>query len=91
MVSELHPLGFFLPEQTKLLMLGSFPPPMQRWSMNFYYPNIQNDMWRILGLLFYNNKEYFLETKRLLVKKKPEHSAGRKGSGSEIRLSRSSV
>ena len=57
MVSELHPLGFFLPEQTKLLMLGSFPPPMQRWSMNFYYPNIQNDMWRILGLLFYSNKE----------------------------------
>lgn len=24
---EQHPLGFFLPENTKLLMLGSFPPP----------------------------------------------------------------
>lgn len=64
MVSEHHPLGFFLPKQTKLLMLGSFPPPMQRWSMNFYYPNIQNDMWRILGLLFYTDKEYFLESKK---------------------------
>mgnify|MGYP002227391153 CR=1 FL=1 len=34
---EQHPLGFFLPENTKLLMLGSFPPPRARWSMNFYY------------------------------------------------------
>lgn len=56
---EQHPLGFFLPEQAKLLMLGSFPPPKARWSMNFYYPNIQNDMWRIMGYLFYNNKLHF--------------------------------
>ena len=57
MTTELHPLGFFLPENTRLLMLGSFPPPKARWSMDFYYPNIQNDMWRILGLIFYGNKE----------------------------------
>ena len=62
MTPELHPLGFFLPENTRLLMLGSFPPPRARWSMNFYYPNIQNDMWRILGFLFYHDKNYFLET-----------------------------
>lgn len=47
MVSELHPLGFFLPEQTKLLMLGSFPPPMPRWSMNFYYPNMHEISYRV--------------------------------------------
>ncbi|MCD7915878.1 MAG: uracil-DNA glycosylase family protein [Tannerellaceae bacterium] len=57
---EKHPLGFFLPANTKVLMLGSFPPPRKRWSMDFYYPNIQNDMWRILGLLFYHDKEYFI-------------------------------
>lgn len=57
--TEQHPLGFFLPEQAKLLMLGSFPPPRARWSMNFYYPNIQNDMWRIMGYLFFQNKNYF--------------------------------
>ena len=67
---EQHPLGFFLPENTKLLMLGSFPPPRARWSMNFYYPNIQNDMWRILGLVFYNDKEYFLETKKAFSEEK---------------------
>jgi len=61
---EKHPLGFFLPENAKLLMLGSFPPKQERWSMNFYYPNIQNDMWRIVGLIFFNNKEYFLKDTR---------------------------
>ena len=67
---EAHPLGFFLPPNTQLLMLGSFPPPQQRWSMNFYYPNIQNDMWRILGYLFYSDKEYFLETPRKFSEEK---------------------
>lgn len=61
---EVHPWGFFLPEQTKLLMMGSFPPPRARWSMDFYYPNIQNDMWRILGLLFFADKDHFLEAPR---------------------------
>ena len=28
--------------------------------MNFYYPNIQNDMWRIVGLVFFGDKGYFL-------------------------------
>ncbi|MDR1161815.1 MAG: uracil-DNA glycosylase family protein [Tannerellaceae bacterium] len=58
--TEQHPLGFDLPPNTKLLMLGSFPPPRERWSMNFYYPNFQNDMWRILGLVFYADKDYFV-------------------------------
>ena len=28
--------------------------------MDFYYPNFQNDMWRILGLIFHNDKSYFV-------------------------------
>jgi G:T/U-mismatch repair DNA glycosylase len=60
MKTEQHPLGYHLPGETKLLMLGSFPPPRERWSMNFYYPNFQNDMWRILGLVFYADKDYFV-------------------------------
>ena len=62
MAVEPHPLGFFLPEGTRLLMLGSFPPPKQRWSMNFYYPNFQNDMWRILGMIFFNDKDFFVDS-----------------------------
>lgn len=61
---EKHPLEPFLPENAKLLMLGSFPPPRARWSMEFYYPNLQNDMWRIYGLLFFGNKDYFLEKEK---------------------------
>ncbi len=57
---EEHPLEPFLPSHAKLLMLGSFPPQKKRWSMDFYYPNLQNDMWRILGFIFFNNKEHFL-------------------------------
>jgi G:T/U-mismatch repair DNA glycosylase len=58
---ETHPLSPFLPHNAKLLMLGSFPPPQNRWKMDFYYPNYQNDMWRIFGLIFFKDKDYFLD------------------------------
>lgn len=58
---ETHPFTPFLPANAKLLMLGSFPPTRERWKMEFYYPNFQNDMWRIFGLVFFHNKNYFLE------------------------------
>ena len=57
---EEHPLEPFLPANAKLLMLGSFPPQKKRWSMDFFYPNLQNDMWRIFGLIFFDDKDYFL-------------------------------
>lgn len=60
MTSELHPLEPFLPVGARLLMLGSFPPQRVRWSMDFFYPNLQNDMWRIVGLVFFADKSYFL-------------------------------
>ena len=60
MTSELHPLEPFLPVGARLLMLGSFPPQRVRWSMDFFYPNLQNDMWRIVGLVFFGDKGYFL-------------------------------
>lgn len=58
---ETHPLQPFLPFNAKLLMLGSFPPPQNRWKMDFYYPNLQNDMWRIFGLVFFQDKNHFLD------------------------------
>jgi G:T/U-mismatch repair DNA glycosylase len=59
MLVETHPLSPFLPSNSKVLLLGSFPPPKYRWSMDFFYPNFQNDMWRIIGYLFFNDKNYF--------------------------------
>ena len=61
---EKHPLKPFLPPKAKLLMLGSFPPQRKRWSMDFYYPNLNNDMWRIVGLLFFGDKDHFLNDTR---------------------------
>lgn len=60
MNSELHPLEPFLPANARVLMLGSFPPKRIRWSMDFFYPNLQNDMWRIVGYLATGDKSHFL-------------------------------
>ncbi len=60
MNSELHPLEPFLPGNARILMLGSFPPKRIRWSMEFFYPNLQNDMWRIVGYLATGDKQHFL-------------------------------
>ena len=57
--TERHPLKPFLPDNARLLMLGSFPPPKTRWCMEFYYPNPQNDMWRVIGLVFFDDKNSF--------------------------------
>ena len=32
--------------------------------MDFYYPNLNNDMWRIFGILFFDDKDYFLNETR---------------------------
>ena len=60
---ERHPLKPFLPSNAKVLMLGSFPPQQKRWSMDFFYPNFQNDMWRIMGLIFIADKNIFIDSK----------------------------
>ena len=63
---EYHPLIPFLPENAKVLFLGSFPPQRKRWCMDFYYPNFINDHWRIEGQIFFGDKNHFvdLEAKR---------------------------
>ncbi len=60
MNSEQHPLQPFLPSNARILMLGSFPPQRKRWSMEFFYPNLQNDMWRIVGWLAFGDKLHFV-------------------------------
>ena len=60
--AERHPLKPFLPEGARLLMLGSFPPQRKRWVMEFFFPNFQNDMWRIMGLCFHGDKQHFVDT-----------------------------
>ena len=59
---EYHPLRPFLPENAKVLFLGSFPPQRKRWCMDFYYPNFINDHWRIEGQIFFGDKHHFVDT-----------------------------
>lgn len=59
MPTEKHPFEPFLPPEARMLFLGSFPPQPHRWSMPFYYPNWINDFWRILGLIFFEDKNHF--------------------------------
>ena len=58
---ERHPLKPFLPENAKLLMLGSFPPPRKRWCMEFFYPNRTNMMWEIFGEVFFNDSQRLVD------------------------------
>ena len=60
---EYHPLRPFLPENAKVLFLGSFPPQRKRWCMDFYYPNFINDHWRIEGQIFFRDKNHFVDVK----------------------------
>lgn len=58
---ETHPFEPFLPKNARLLMLGTFPPAPKRWCMEWYYPNFMNDMWRIMGLCFFGDKNHFVK------------------------------
>ena len=60
-IIETHPLEPWLPENARLLMCGTFPPAKTRWSMDFYYPNFINDMWRVFGLILHGDKDYFVD------------------------------
>lgn len=66
---EQHPLEPFLPENGKLLMLGSFPPQQKRWCMDFYYPNFSNDMWRVFGVVFFDDALRFVDKENRTYRK----------------------
>lgn len=58
---EKHPFVPFLPAGTKIVLCGTFPPKPEKWSMDFFYPNFYNDMWRIFGLIYFGDKEHFFD------------------------------
>lgn len=56
---ETHPFPPVLPPHATVMMMGTFPPKSEKRCMEFHYPNFQNDMWRIYGLVFFNDAQYF--------------------------------
>lgn len=66
---ERHPFTPFLPEGCKVVLCGTFPPKPEKWSMDFFYPNFQNDMWRVFGLIFFNDKDHFFNKQQKTIDK----------------------
>ena len=58
-IIEIHPFPALLPAAATVMMMGTFPPTEDKRAMQFHYPNFQNDMWRIYGLVFFNDAAYF--------------------------------
>lgn len=56
---ETRPFPPFLPKKATVMMMGTFPPAAEKRAMKFHYPNFQNDMWRVYGLIFFNDKDHF--------------------------------
>ena len=56
---ESYPFDPVLPNGASVMMMGTFPPKEDKRAMQFHYPNFQNDMWRIYGLVFFNDAAYF--------------------------------
>ncbi|MCM1005006.1 MAG: uracil-DNA glycosylase family protein [Prevotella sp.] len=69
--TETHPWPPFIPNEAKVLIMGTFPPQPHRWSMNFYYPNRTNDFWYMMGLIFFHDKYalYNIESKSFYLDK----------------------
>ena len=58
-IVESHPFAALLPPQATVMMMGTFPPKEEKHAMQFHYPNFQNDMWRVYGLVFFGNAAHF--------------------------------
>jgi len=44
-----HPFKWYVPKDAETLIIGTFPPVKERWSYEFFYPNINNLFWKILA------------------------------------------
>lgn len=49
MQKELHPWNWFAPENSRMLIVGTFPPTKRNWSFDFFYPNKANLFWKVMA------------------------------------------
>lgn len=68
-IVERHPFKPFLPADARLVMCGTFPPKPEKWSMDFFYPNYINDMWRVFGLIYFDDKDHFFDASTKTIDK----------------------
>lgn len=69
---EEHPWRFYIPENCRVLVIGTFPPTTKNWSFPFFYPNKRNRFWNIMEALAasplssYEGELAVVERKKLL-------------------------
>lgn len=54
---ERHPWPPYIPQGARIFIMGTFPPGQHRWSMPFFYPNTINDFWRVMGIIYFGDKD----------------------------------
>ncbi len=74
MQQELHPWNWFAPENSSVLIVGTFPPTQRNWSFDFFYPNKNNFFWRVMARiagteLHYPSGESAVEERKNLLRK----------------------
>jgi G:T/U-mismatch repair DNA glycosylase len=48
---EIHPWNWQGPKDSKVLIVGTFPPTRRNWSFDFFYPNKNNFFWRVIAAI----------------------------------------
>jgi G:T/U-mismatch repair DNA glycosylase len=59
MQQEIHPWKWYLPPESKTLIIGTFPPTFRNWSFDFFYPNKNNYFWKIMAEITNRKLQYF--------------------------------
>ena len=55
---ETHPWKWYVPANSRILIIGTFPPAKEKWSFNFFYPNKQNLFWPVMSRLVNTELKY---------------------------------
>lgn len=55
---EVHPWNWQGPLDSKVLIVGTFPPTLRNWSFNFFYPNKNNFFWRVIAAIAGHKLEF---------------------------------
>jgi hypoxanthine-DNA glycosylase len=74
MQKELHPWNWFAPENSRVLIVGTFPPTTRNWSFDFFYPNKNNQFWKVIARILNTELEYpagelAVEERKMLLRK----------------------
>jgi G:T/U-mismatch repair DNA glycosylase len=72
MQEEIHPWNWYIPTGSETVVIGTFPPTQRNWSFDFFYPNKNNNFWKLIArivghpLHYISGEEAVNERKELL-------------------------